>query len=578
VTRRLAIVALVLAVSCAGSGVAAQPLPEPASGWSAKTVVERPHAMVVAAHPLAAAAGLRMLRAGGNAIDAAVATVLVLGLVEPQSSGIGGGGFLLHHDARSGRLVAYDGRETAPAAARPDRFVGADGRPVSFGVALAGGRAVGVPGTMRMLELAHRAHGRLPWRALFAPAIELAEQGFAVSPRLHALIAAETRFRQPRIRAYFLDPDGRPLAVGARLRNPAYAATLRVLAAEGGDALYRGAIASDIVDTVAAAAGGRSDLTLADLAGYRAIARAPLCGPYRGHRVCGPPAPSSGASTVLAMLGLLAPYDVSSMGPATFWSVHFVSEAGRLAYADRVYVADPAFVPPLRDLVDPDYLRMRSTSIRVDGSLQQAEPGTPPARSRAIAYVDGAAPERPSTSQVSIVDARGNAVSLTNTIEDAFGSRLMTAGGFLLNNELTDFAFEPTSGGMPVANRVEGGKRPRSSLAPLIVYDARGRVFMVVGSPGGPAIINYVAKAIVGVLDWHLDAQAAVDLPNFGSRNGPTELEAGTAVEALAPRLRALGHDVRILPHPSGLHAIVRTPRGWQGGADPRREGVAVGW
>ena len=569
-------VALVLALAAAAT--VAQPLPEVGSGWSSKAVVERPRAMVVAANPLAAAAGLRMLEAGGSAVDAAIATALVLGLVEPQSSGLGGGGFLVHHDGRTGRSLVYDGRETAPLAARADRFLDDAGRPVSFDAALAGGRAVGVPGAVRMLELAHREHGRLPWPMLFGPAIDLAEQGFDVSPRLHALIAAETRFRQPRIRSYFLQADGRPLAVGTRLRNPAYARTLRAIAAGGADAFYRGPVAADIVATLREAGGERADLTLEDLAGYRALVRAPVCGLYRGYRICGPPPPSSGTYAVLQLLGLLVPNDIAAMGPASLWTVHFFSEAGRLAFADRGYIADPAFVPLARDLLDPGYLQARAATIRVDRSLGRAEPGAAPLRGRGRAYVDGGALERPSTSHVSIVDAAGNAVSLTTTIEDAFGSRLMTAGGFLLNNELTDFAFEAAVAGVPVANRVEGGKRPRSAMAPLVVYDPRGRLFMVVGSPGGPAIINYVAKVLLGVIDWRLDAQAAVALPNFGSRNGPTELEAGTPVEAMAPRLRALGHDVRILEHTSGVHVIVRSPRGWQGGADPRREGVAVGF
>ncbi|MET0202852.1 MAG: gamma-glutamyltransferase [Casimicrobiaceae bacterium] len=554
--------------------------PEHATGWTAKRAVEGRSFMVAAANPLAVDAGYRMLRRGGSAIDAAIAAQLVLGLVEPQSSGLGGGAFLLAHEARTHRLVAYDGRETAPAAARPDRFLDAGGKPLAFDRAVVGGRSVGVPGTVRLLEGVHRRHGKLPWRALFAPAIALAENGFAVSPRLHALIAKEAQF-SPAARAYFLDADGKPRAVGAILRNPAYAATLRRIAAEGADAFYTGAIAQDIVDTVHAHPTHPGDLTLADLAGYRVKLRTPVCDTYRRYRVCGMPLPSSGGLTVLQILKLLEPYSVADMGPASFWSVHFMSEAGRLAYADRdVYEADPDFYTPPAGLLDPAYLRARSRQITTTGSLGRATPGDPPqteATPRKVAWGENFAAEFPSTSHIVAVDRHGNAVSMTTTIEDAFGSRLMTSSGFLLNNELTDFSFVPLRDGNPVANRVEPGKRPRSSMAPTIVYDRAGRVFMVAGSPGGSAIINYVVKTLLGVIDWKLDPQAAIDLPNFGSRNGPTELEADTDVVRLEPKLRALGHDVRIQEHTSGVQAIVRTRSGWIGGADPRREGIVMG-
>ena len=535
--------------------------------------------MIAAAHPLAVEAGYRMLRKGGSAVDAAIAAQLVLGLTEPQSSGLGGGAFLLAHDARTHRLAAYDGRETAPAAARPDRFVGTDGAPLAFDAAVVGGRAVGVPGTVRLLDVAHRRHGRLPWRVLFAPAIALAENGFAVSPRLHALIAKEAHLL-PAARAYFHDADGAPRAVGTILRNPPYAATLRRIAAEGADAFYSGAIAQDIVDTVRADATHPGDLTLSDLAGYRVKLRAPVCDTYRRYRVCGMPLPSSGGLTVLQILKLLEPYPVADMGPVSFWSVHFMSEAGRLAYADRdVYEADPDFYTPPAGLLDAAYLRARSRLITTTGSLGRAAPGDPPATeaARKLAWGKSAAAEFASTSHIVAVDRYGNAASMTTTIEQAFGSRLMTKSGFLLNNELTDFSFMPVQNGKPVANRVEPGKRPRSAMAPTIVYDHAGRVFMVAGSVGGSAIINYVAKALLGVLDWKLDPQAAIDLPNVGSRNGPTELEAGSAAVLLEPKLRALGHDVQIVEHTSGTQALVRTRTGWIGGADPRREGIVMG-
>jgi gamma-glutamyltranspeptidase/glutathione hydrolase len=556
---------------------AARDAPEAASGWQSRPAVHARHAMVVAAHPLAADAALRMLRAGGSAADAAIAAQLVLGLVEPQSSGLGGGAFALYHDARARRLLAYDGRETAPAAARPDRFLDATGRPLAFRAALVGGRATGVPGVVRLLEALHRAHGRLPWRTLFEPAIALAEQGFDVSPRLAALLAVETPFAQARSRAYFFPSHDGPLQAGTRLRNPSYARTLRALAAGGADAFYTGRIAADIIATLDAAAPGRNDLTLADLAAYRVKVREPTCLRYRVYRACSAPPPAGGIDA-LEMLGLLEPYDVASMGPATFWSVHFVSEAARLAYADRVYVADPAFAPLPFDLLDPRYLAQRSRAIHANRTLGRAAPGTPPRMRDDAAWVDGAAAEAPSTSQVSIVDASGDAISMTTSIEYAFGARLMTPGGFLLNNELTDFAFVPEDRGRPVANRVEGGKRPRSAMSPSIVYDAAGRVHVVTGSVGGPWIIGYVAQSLVAVLDWKLDAQAAVALPHFGSRNGPTELERGTALTGLAERLQALGHDVAVVEQTSGTHVIVRDARGWQGGADPRREGVALGY
>lgn len=554
----------------------AQPAPESGSGWTHKEPVTSRHWMVAAANPHAVEAGHRILAAGGNAVDAAVAVQMVLGLTEPQSSGIGGGAFLLVHDAKQRRLVAWDGRETAPAAARPDRFM-RDGRPMTFFEAVVGGRSVGVPGTLRMLEAAHREHGRLPWARLFDDAIALADAGFAVSPRLHRLLAVERHMTQPRIHAYFFGADGKPWPVGTILRNPAYAQTLRAIARNGADAFYTGAIAQDIVTTVTTAT-NPGDITLADLEGYKAVVRAPLCDGYRAYRICGVPLPSSGTLSILQILRMLEPYDIAAMGPASFWSVHFMSEAGRLAFADRsVYEADPAFYRAPTFLLDDDYLRERSRLIRPDASMGRAAPGEPPAEARKAAWGRDAALDLPSTSHISIVDRDGNAVAMTTTIENQFGSRLMTAGGFLLNNQLTDFSFVPEDRGKPVANRVEGGKRPRSSMAPTIAYDADGRVAIVTGSPGGSAIINYVAKTLLAIIDWRLDPQTAVALPNFGSRNGPTELEAGTPVADLAPKLEALGAEVAVVELTSGAQAIVRTRTGWIGGADPRREGIVMG-
>ncbi|MFO1311585.1 MAG: gamma-glutamyltransferase [Burkholderiales bacterium] len=550
--------------------------PERVTARTEKAPVHARHWMVVAANPLAVDAGYRVLAQGGSAVDAAVAVQLVLGLVEPQSSGLGGGGFMLVHDTRAKRLIAYDGRETAPAAARPDRFM-KNGRPVDFYDAVLGGKSVGVPGLVRLLEDTHKKHGRLPWARLFEPAIALAENGFPMSPRLRELVGSDRYLTQPRVRAYFFDERGKVLAAGTMLRNPAYARTLRAIARDGARAFYEGEIARDIVETVTGHPWNPGDLTLRDLAEYRVVVRDPVCGAYRVVRVCGFPPPSSGGIAIVQMLGMLERFDMASLPPASFFAVHYMSEAGRLAFADRsAYVADPAFHPVPGGLVDPSYLRERASLIRPDASLGRAAPGHPPGATETRKVAD-ASLDLPSTSHISIVDRDGNAVSMTSSIEDAFGSRLMTAGGFLLNNEMTDFSFVPEAGGVPVANRIEGGKRPRSSMAPTIAYDRAGRVAIVTGSPGGPMIINFVAKALVGIVDWKLDPQAAADLPNFGSRNGPTDLEAGTAVALLAPKLRALGSDVVVFPMASGLHTIARTKDGWVGGADPRREGVARG-
>ena len=570
-----------LTLVCVCTLAAAQPAPpEGPSGVTPKRAVQSKREMVATANPIATAVGYRILRQGGTAVDATIAMQMVLNLVEPQSSGIGGGAFMLAHDARSHLLSAYDGRETAPAAATPERFLDADGKPQRFFDAVVGGKSVGVPGTLRMLALAHRRHGKLRWADLFEPAIHLAETGFAVSPRLHAAIVGEKTFAQARARAYFSRADGKPLEVGDILKNPPFAATLRRIANEGADAFYVGALAADIVQTANSYVANPGDLTEADLASYKAKARTPICGVYRHYTVCGMPPPSAGGVTLLELLGLLDRFDLAATGVESLQSVHLFSEAGRLAFADRdQYLADPDFVAIPEGLTDLDYLRRRSMLIQPNVSIGHASPGLPDVNFplERIAYGSGNALEFPSTSHLSVVDRDGNAVAMTTTIENAFGSTLMTKGGFLLNNQLTDFSFVPVVEGKLVANRVEAGKRPRSAMAPTIVYDAQGQVLMIVGSPGGGAIINYVAKTLIGVLDWHLDPQAAIDLPNIGSRNGPTELESGTRVELLANPLRAMGHDVRISAQTSGVQAIVRTRDGWIGGADSRREGVVLG-
>jgi gamma-glutamyltranspeptidase/glutathione hydrolase len=567
-----------LAVLALLGAAQAQPLPEGGTGMTVKSLASAKRQMVSAANPLAAEAGRRILRQGGSAVDAAIATQMVLNLVEPQSSGIGGGAFLVVWDARRKALTTFDGRETAPAAAQPDRFIGPDGKPMRFYDAVIGGRSVGVPGLLRGLELAHQVHGKLPWARLFQPAIALAEKGFPVSPRLYGLLKAERHLpNSPTARDYFYNGDGSPKTVGAILVNKPLAETFRAIAAGGPDAFYRGAIARDIVAAVTGAANA-GDLTEADLAGYRARERPAVCGPYRDYKVCGMGPPSSGTLTLLQALGMLESFDLKAEAPWSVRGVHLLAEAERLAYADRgLYMADADFVPvPVRALIDPAYLRGRAHLIKPESSLKVAPAGTPPQTTASLWGADDAL-DLPSTSQISIVDRWGGAVSMTTTIEDAFGSRLMVRG-FLLNNELTDFSFSPTENGKPVANRIEPGKRPRSSMTPTLVFDRDDRLRMVLGSPGGSAIIGYVAKVLVATLDWGHDIQSAIALPHWGSRNnGPTEIEEGPSAMTIAASLRALGHDTRIGEFTSGLQGIVVTKTGLLGGADPRREGVSLG-
>ncbi len=534
---------------------------------------ESPQHMVTAANPLAAEAGMRMLRQGGSAVDAAIATAVVLGLVEPQSSGIGGGAFLLHHEAASRRVTAYDGRENAPSEAGEDLFLKADGEPMGFWDAVVGGRSVGTPGLLRMLELAHQDHGRLPWADLFQPAIELAEQGFAISPRLNGLVANDKYLkRYEATAAYFYDTDGEARTVGSLRRNQAYADTLRAVAENGADAFYTGEIAVDIVNQVRAASGNPGLLSYSDMTGYQAKRRKPVCAPYRQWQVCGMPPPTSGGVAVLQILSLLEPFDLAAMPVTSPEAIHLVAEAGRLAFADRNrFLADSDFVDvPVEALLDPQYLDERAKLISPDRSLGKAEPGLKLQQAHSPQQLNP-----PSTSHLSVVDSDGNAVSMTASIESAFGSRLM-ARGFLLNNELTDFSFRPSVDGLPVANRVQPGKRPRSSMSPTLVLDQQGRFVMAIGSPGGSRIIGYTTKAIIGALDWNLSMQAAIDLPNFVNRNGATDLEEGRGLEAAKAALEALGHEVNLRGLTSGLHGIRLTEDGLDGGADPRREGVVL--
>ncbi len=608
-------------------------LPEAASGYTAKPGWATKKFAVAAANPLATDAGYQILKAGGSAVDAAVAVQMVLGLVEPQSSGIGGGAFLLHKSKNIACITAYnndgvpcgveafDGRETAPAAATESLFIGKDDKPMAFTEAQVGGRSVGVPGTVRMLEMAHKQHGKLPWATLFQPAIALAESGFKVSPRLNTLVAeSKTLKNDPVAAAYFYDAAGAAWPVGHILKNPAYADVLRKIAKDGSKALHEGEIAENIIRKVRNHPTNAGVLSLQDLANYAPKKRQPLCFDYKvdpeTYQICGMPPPSSGAIAIGQILGILnntvapqLPLDSATVPTAAeFLSpqwLHLYLEASRLAFADRAqYVADPDFVAPpagnWQEMLNPAYLAQRAKLIG-DKSMKTASAGIPmpyaAIKTSANSHPDwkyAPMPDQPEygTSHISIIDAAGNALAMTTTIEGAFGSMQMVSpnaalsGGFLLNNELTDFSFAPTdAAGKPIANRVEPGKRPRSSMAPTLVIDkTTGQVIMSAGSPGGALIIHFTTKTLVGTLNWGMNAQEAINLPNFGSLNGPSILEAKRFTPAVVEALKAKGHEIREIEMTSGLQAIERTTSpnattydGFFGGADPRREGVVLG-
>ncbi|QDY68817.1 gamma-glutamyltransferase [Qingshengfaniella alkalisoli] len=534
--------------------------------------------MVAAANPLAVEAGAEILRTGGTAADAMVAVQTVLGLVEPQSSGLGGGAFLVWYDAATGELTTLDGRETAPLAATPTLFQDENGAPLAFFDAVVGGRSVGTPGTPALMEAAHRKWGKANWGHLFDAGIDLASNGFEVSPRLAGLVAEDIDFlsRHQATADYFL-PGGAPIAEGDTLTNPAYADTLRAIAKNGADAFYSGPIAEGIVAAVTGAEKNPGVLSTIDLALYQVKERPAVCASYRAHDICGMGPPSSGALTVGQILGMLDNYDLASMGSDSADAWRLIGDASRLAFADRGrYMADSDFVPvPTEGLVDPAYLSKRAKLLEGDDALPEVTAGSPEF-SHALNWADDQSIELPSTSHISIVDSYGNALSMTTTIENGFGSRVTAPGGFLLNNELTDFSFATHDEGTPIANRVEPGKRPRSSMSPTIVMKDEAPV-LVIGSPGGSRIIGYVAQSIIAHLDWGMDVQQAVAMPHLVNRFGTYDLEAGTGAEELAGELGEMGFTTEIRDLTSGLHAIAITADGLSGGADPRREGIALG-
>ncbi|HEY0411816.1 MAG TPA: gamma-glutamyltransferase [Allosphingosinicella sp.] len=530
--------------------------------------------MVSAADPRAAAAGAEILRKGGSATDAAIATMLALNVVEPQSAGIGGGAFIVRFDAASGGTTTIDGREAAPKAADPRWFYRPDGTPLSHEEAVPGGRSVGVPGTLRAMALAHRGGGKLAWAALFQPAIRLARGGWTLSPRFANLLRSYAGFIDAGAAKVFLDAGGQPLPAGARVRNPEQAALFERIAKAGSDAFYTGAQGRKIVATVNGAARNPSKMTLADLAGYRAKPRPPVCGTYRVYRVCSMGPPSSGGITVLMILKQLERFDMAALGPRSPVAWHLFAESSRLAYADRdLYVGDPDFVQvPVAGLLDPAYLASRSALISPDRTMARVTAGAPrgaPARLRAPPG------EAAGTTDLVVADRAGNVVEVTTTIESVFGSGL-SVDGTMLNNELTDFDIVPAKEGWLAANRVEGGKRPRSSMAPTIVYGPDGRVRIALGAAGGSTIIAQVAKALVAVLDWRMSAQDAIGLGLLYSPGDTAMAERGTALETMAPALRALGHKVQVAPLGLKANAIERVGGRWAGAADPRSEGVGM--
>ena len=606
--RTLLAIAVLTAAAAAATAANAERFGDPAAQLTLRTKVTAAQEMVVSANPLASAAGARVLRAGGNAIDAAIAVEAVLGLVEPQATGIGGGGFMVYYDAATEKVTSFDARETAPAAANGYYFYNAAGQALDFNTAVLSGRSVGVPGTVKLWDMVSRRYGSKPLGFALLPAIDLAIRGFAISPRLAASIDGykAALAQDDNARAYFLNPDGSGKAAGTVLRNPAYAQTLARIAFTGPQAFYGGPVARDIVAAVTTdpRAGGAGSMTLADLDGYKVIERTPVCGPYRAYVVCSMGPPSSGGIAELQILGILGHLDLAVLGPNDVQTVHAFLQANRLAFADRnLYVADPAYVPvPTAGLIDPGYLDSRA-ALLTTGPLAPglAAAGTPPSVG-AAGTADVSPPRFGGTSHSSVIDRLGNVVSQTITVESAFGNNRLV-DGFMLNNELTDFSFDPGPDSAPVANQVQGGKRPRSSMAPTIVFTGDGKPAFVAGSPGGASIIGTTTQSVVAMLDFGLDPQEAANQAHFQNNNtAQTTLEslfspsippgqpggapAGTTglvgpfdVRSLIPELAALGWGIPDAPSvlTSGLSLIKVAPGGLEGGADPRREGMAAG-
>ena len=542
---------------------------------AAETIAKR-H-MISAANPYAAEAGRQMMREGGSAVDAAIAAQLVLTLVEPESSGIGGGDFMMVYDPKTKSETSFDGRETAPQSATPSMFLDASGKPRGHFDAIPGGLSTGVPGVIAMFDMAHKKYGRLPWAKLFGPAIKLAQNGFPVGRKLAATLRAFPQLASmPDIKRYFYKADGTPLAQGEILKNPELARTLRLVAKGGSKTFYSGSLAEHIVDAVQHAPVNPGGMTLADLASYHAVERPAVCGTYRKYRLCSMGPPSSGGIAVLQILGMLERFPQTQLQPNTLSEVHLFTQASRLAFADRAkYLGDPDVINvPVAGLLDPIYVSQRSALIDSAKDMGMATAGTPPQKH--ADYAPQRTPQLPGTSHLSVVDDRGQVVSMTMTVEFVFGSEVM-ANGFFLNNELTDFSFEPVRDGKPVANAPAPGKRPMSAMSPTIVFAPDGKFAIATGSPGGPAIIDFVAQSLIDMIDGGMTAREAVAAPHVLNLNSPTILEKDTALEALTPTLTAMGHTVSARELESGLHIVQRVPGGYIGGADPRRDGEALG-
>ena len=573
---------LFLAASFLATAAVAQPIPKDADSGpvqAASTAGAGPFkAVVSAANPMASEAGLSILKQGGSAADAAIATMLALTVVEPQSSGIGGGGFIVYQPA-NGPVGSIDGREKAPGVASPKQFLDENGKPMPFMQAATGGRSVGVPGNVALAAEAHRKWGKLPWAKLFEPAIKLAE-GFTISPTMARFIAfGQDSLKQagPEGRALYYDKDGAPLKAGTTFRNDKLAAALRLIAAKGADGFYKGPIAQAIVKTVSTAEANPTAMTLADLAAYKAEVRAPVCGSYRQYKICGMGPPSSGGTGVLAMLKQLERFDMKGLGKDNPVAWHLFAESQRLAIADREkWIGDPGFVEvPTKGLADPAYLAARSSLIDAGGRIGKAEPGMP--AGAPVARVNAADNEVAGTTNFAVADAMGNITTWTSTVEKTFGSGLV-AEGFVLNNELTDFNFAPEDQGKLTANHVQPGKRPRSAMSPTIVYDASGKAILAIGAAGGVTIIAQVSKAIIGVLDWGLPVEEAIALPQLIAIGDRFAVEKGTMLEAMIPAFTAMGHKPVATALPLKLNGVQRVAGGWRGGADARGEGRPAGY